>query len=45
MRKIKDKSSINLVLDEQDADTGINTRLESFLDILNMNKENIKVSG
>lgn len=45
MRKIKDKPSINLVLDEQDADTGINTRLESFLDILNMNKENIKVSG
>lgn len=45
MRKIKDKPSINLVLDEQDADTGINTRLESFVDILNMNKENIKVSG
>lgn len=45
MRKIKEKPSINLILDEQDAETGINTRLESFLDILNMNKENIKVSG
>lgn len=46
IRKIKDIPSLNLVLDEQDADTGINTRIESFLDILNMNKENIeKVSG
>lgn len=44
IRKINDIPSLNLVLDEQDANTGINTRIESFLDILNMNK-NMKVSG
>lgn len=44
IRKIKDIPSLNLVLDEQDGDAGINTRLESFLDILNMNKS-MKESG
>lgn len=45
MRKLTKKPSINLILDEQDSDTGINTRLESFLDILNMNKNKLGVSG
>lgn len=46
VRKIKDIPSLNLVLDEQNADAGVNTRIESFLDILNMNKNNnMKVSG
>lgn len=46
IRKIKNIPSLNLVLDEQDADVGVNTRIESFIDILNMNKEKLKkVSG
>lgn len=46
MRKITDIPSLNLLLDEQDSDVGIHTRIESFLDILSMNKNNnIKVSG
>lgn len=44
IRKIKDVPSLNLILDEQNADAGVNTRIESFLDILNMNR-NMKVSG
>lgn len=38
IRKVNDIPSINLVLDEQDSDVGIYTRMESFLDILRMNK-------
>lgn len=47
MRKTKDVPSINIVIDEQDSDVGIDTRLESFIDILNMKKDNIdfKISG
>lgn len=40
IRRINTIPSINLVLDEQDSDTGIHTRIESFLDILEMNKVN-----
>lgn len=40
IRRINNIPSINLVLDEQDSDAGIHTRIESFLDILEMNKEN-----
>lgn len=40
IRRINNIPSINLVLDEQDSDIGIHTRIESFLDILKMNKEN-----
>lgn len=45
IRKLNNIPSINLILDEQDADVGLNTRIESFIDILNMNKSyNMKVS-
>ncbi len=46
MRKITNVPSLNILVDEQDSDVGILTRIESFLDILNMKKNNnIKVSG
>ncbi len=46
IRKTKNIPSLNLVLDEQDADVGINTRIESFIDILEMNKnKNMRISG
>ncbi len=38
LRKITDKPSINIIIDEQDSNTGIYTRLESFVDILEQNK-------
>lgn len=38
IRKIKDKPVINLLIDEASSDTGLLTRLESFVDIIN--KEN-----
>lgn len=34
LRKIKDKPCLNLVLDELNSDTGLQTRLESFTDVL-----------
>lgn len=39
LRKITNIPSLNLILDEQDSQVGINTRIESFLDIINMNKD------
>jgi predicted nucleotide-binding protein (sugar kinase/HSP70/actin superfamily) len=45
IRKIKSVPSINIVIDEQDSNTGLYTRLESFVDILNANtKERISVN-
>jgi predicted nucleotide-binding protein (sugar kinase/HSP70/actin superfamily) len=38
-RKIKDKPCLNLILDELNSDTGIQTRLESFTDVLNDKKK------
>lgn len=38
MRKIKDIPSINIIIDEQDANAGMYTRLESFVDILQTRK-------
>ena len=45
MRKIKDKPSINIILDEQEMGAGLYTRLESFIDILEQNKVKIKGVG
>ena len=39
IRKVKNIPILNLILDEQTSNTGLNTRLESFIDIIN--KENI----
>ncbi len=39
IRRVKDKPIINLVLDGQEGTAGIETRLESFVDILNLQKE------
>lgn len=39
IRKIKDKPAINLVIDQQGFDAGVETRLESFVDILNIKKK------
>lgn len=38
-RKIKDKPCLNLILDELNSDTGMQTRLESFIDVLNDKKK------
>lgn len=37
-RKIKNKPCLNLILDELNSDTGMQTRLESFTDVLNDKK-------
>ncbi|MNP21200.1 hypothetical protein D3C76_1138100 [compost metagenome] len=39
IRKIKDKPCLNLVLDELNSDTGMQTRLESFTDVLSEKKK------
>lgn len=39
IRKIKDKPIINLILDSQEATAGMETRLESFIDIIRLRKE------
>lgn len=39
MRKIKDKPCLNLILDELNSDTGMQTRLESFTDVLSDKKK------
>lgn len=39
IRKNKDKPIINLILDGQDGSAGIETRLESFIDIIKIKKE------
>jgi predicted nucleotide-binding protein (sugar kinase/HSP70/actin superfamily) len=38
-RKLKDKPCLNLILDELNSDTGMQTRLESFTDVLNDKKK------
>jgi len=38
-RKLKNKPCINLIVDELNSDTGIQTRLESFVDVLNDKKK------
>lgn len=45
MRKVKEKPSINIIVDEQDMGAGLYTRLESFIDILEQNKFKIKGVG
>lgn len=39
IRRIKDKPILNLLLDSQDGNAGIETRLESFVDIIRFRKE------
>jgi len=39
IRLIKDKPIMSLIIDEQDASAGIQTRLESFIDILMANRQ------
>ena len=38
IRKVKDKPIINIIIDESNSDTGLLTRLESFIDIVNKEK-------
>ncbi|MDD4766371.1 MAG: acyl-CoA dehydratase activase-related protein [Desulfotomaculaceae bacterium] len=39
IRRVKDKPILNLILDGQEGTAGIETRLESFLDIINFKKD------
>ena len=39
IRRIKDRPILNLLLDSQDGNAGIETRLESFIDIIHFRKE------
>lgn len=39
VRKIKDKPILNIIVDSQSGMAGVETRLESFVDILNFSKE------
>ncbi len=39
IRRVKDKPILNLLLDSQDASTGVETRLESFIDIIRFREE------
>lgn len=39
IRKIKDKPIINLILDAQEGTAGMETRIESFIDIIRLRKE------
>ena len=41
IRRVKDKPILNLLLDSQDGNAGIETRLESFIDIIRFRKEAI----
>jgi predicted nucleotide-binding protein (sugar kinase/HSP70/actin superfamily) len=38
-RKIKDKPFINIVLDEHNGEAGLQTRIESFIDIISMKRK------
>ena len=38
MRRVHDKPILTLTMDVQDGDAGVETRLESFMDIINMRK-------
>lgn len=42
IRRIKDRPVLNLLLDSQDASAGIDTRLESFIDIIRFRKEALR---
>lgn len=44
LRKVKEKPSINIILDEQEVGAGLYTRLESFVDILEQNKMGVVVN-
>ena len=39
IRRVKDKPILNMVIDGQDASAGVETRLESFLDIIKFKKD------
>ncbi len=39
IRRVKDKPILNLLLDSQDASAGVETRLESFIDIIRFRRE------
>ena len=39
IRRVKGKPILNLLLDSQDGNAGIETRLESFVDIIRFRKE------
>ncbi len=39
LRRVKDRPILNLLLDSQDASAGVETRLESFIDIIRFRKE------
>ncbi|MFV0274987.1 MAG: acyl-CoA dehydratase activase-related protein [Bacilli bacterium] len=43
IRTIKDKPIINIILDENTAEAGLITRLESFLDILTLKRKEVKI--
>ena len=43
IRRIKDKPIINLILDEQEGTAGRETRIESFVDIIKLKKDDISV--
>lgn len=45
MRRINNIPYINIILDEQEADAGLHTRIESFVDILNMKEMEDKIIG
>lgn len=40
IRRFKEKPTINLVLDGQEGTAGMETRLESFVDIIKLRKDN-----
>lgn len=39
IRRVKDKPILNLMIDGQEGNAGIETRLESFVDIIRFNKD------
>jgi predicted nucleotide-binding protein (sugar kinase/HSP70/actin superfamily) len=40
IRRVKDKPILNLILDGQEGTAGLETRIESFIDIIKFKKEN-----
>lgn len=45
IRRVKDKPILSLILDAQEGSAGLETRLESFVDIIRFKKEDIKWTG
>ncbi|MCL2386730.1 MAG: acyl-CoA dehydratase activase-related protein [Defluviitaleaceae bacterium] len=45
IRKIKDKPIISLLVDEQEGQAGLETRIESFIDIINFKRGEVKTLG